>query len=76
MADIKKGSRMLVFDHLLYENDRSTPLSVTMKPAAVVRIYTKRDGRKVVDVIFDHRPTKVSCGHFANVNERIEVSDE
>ncbi len=70
---IDKGSRVKVFDHRLYEDDISTPLSVTMKPATVVKrhIYGhyKRD---VIDVIFDHKPTEISQCHFTHTAEELK----
>ena len=68
--DIKKGSRVKVFDHRLYDNDITTPLDVTMKEATVVKVYqeTKRYkfSRLVADVIFDYRPNEISKAHFVN----------
>lgn len=36
------GTRVMVFDHRLYDNDKTTPLAITMQPATVVRWYGKR----------------------------------
>ena len=36
------GDRILVFDHRLFKDDVSTPLSVTMQPATIVRRYGKK----------------------------------
>jgi hypothetical protein len=60
------GTRILVFDHLLFKNDVETPLKVTMKAATVVSNYSYRNKSYVnlVDVIFDHRPNEISKGHF------------
>lgn len=75
MQQIYPGDRVMVFDNTLFVNDVLTPLSVTMKPATVVRRY----GQKVlysicedkpwvypdlIDVEFDHRG--FSRGHFTN----------
>lgn len=70
---IQKGSRVKVFDHLLYEDDVSTPLSATVKPATVHKRYIYGDHKRdVIDVIFDHRPDEISIAHFTNTAEEIE----
>ena len=75
MKEIMPGDRVMVFDSLLYVDDKTTPLSHTVRPATVVCRY----GYKVfypasmdkpwiypdnVDVLFDHRPKSVSKRHF------------
>ena len=68
------GTRVMVFDPRLFEDDVSTPLSHTVRPATVKRWYGKlrcrsRCGivaRNLVDVEFDYRPGEVSPGHFAD----------
>jgi len=76
---IKEGSRVKVFDHKLYENDISTPLSVTMKEATVKSIYQERYGLKfsrlVADVVFDYRPNEVSRGHFVDQIDEIVTGE-
>ena len=71
---IKVGSRVKVFDHRLYRDDISTPLSETMKEATIVKIYQEagklKFSRPVADVIFDYRPDEISQGHFVH---QIEV---
>jgi len=71
---IKEGSRVRIFDHRLYEDDISTPLSVTMKEAVVVKIYQENKWHKfsrlVADVIFDYQPDEISKAHFV---DQIEV---
>ena len=37
------GTRLKVFDHRLFLNDRDTPLSQTMQPCTVLRWYGKCD---------------------------------
>lgn len=75
MDKIVPGVRVKVFDHRLFKNDRSTPLSETMKPAVVVRIYdyVSRFGLgmypNVADVVFDYRPNEVSKAHFTEFIE-------
>jgi hypothetical protein len=67
---IQENSRVLVFDPRLYKDDIETPLSMTVKPATVVRRYGMKEyGRTypdLVDVIFDHRPEQVSTAHFTS----------
>jgi hypothetical protein len=82
--EIMPGDRILVFEHLLFKDDIKTPLSMTMKPATVVCRYgyilhnvvldIPPGGWKypdVVDIIFDHRPDKVSRGHFTDAVESL-----
>lgn len=71
------GTRVKLFDPLLYHDDIKTPLSATVKKATVVKWYGKsvppisgEDGsnweyENLVDVRFDHRPDSISHGHFA-----------
>lgn len=71
------GTRVTVFDHRLFENDVSTPLSHTVRPATVKRWYGYRSRHygvygNLIDVEFDHRPEEVSKGHFA---DHVEVLD-
>lgn len=76
---IVPGSRVLVFDHLLFVDDKSTPISVTMKPAIVLRRYGRRCHPALgnwcypdlVDVQFDHRPNESHC-HFTEGVEEIQ----
>lgn len=74
--EIFPGTRVKVFDHLLFKDDFSTPISVTVRPATVIRRYEYispfglGNYPDVVDVIFDHRPNKVSRAHFT---EYVEV---
>lgn len=73
--DTLHGRRAKVFDSLLFKDDVSTPLSMTMRPATIVCHYGYRQttfaGEAVdwiysdcVDVVFDHRPDRISHGHF------------
>ncbi len=70
---IEEGSKVKVFDHRLYEDDISTPLSVTMKAATVVEIYQEEKKLKfsclVADVVFDYRPDEISKAHFVHQME-------
>ena len=73
------GTRLLVFDALLFKDDVTTPLSMTMKPATVVRWYGFKHKRygvypNNVDVLFDHRPERVSHGHFVWATKKLEES--
>lgn len=79
--EIMPGDRVLVFDYLLFKNDISTPLSVTMKPATVICRYGMWSGwyenerycyPDLVDVKFDHRPELISHGHFTSGVKRIK----
>lgn len=65
---IMPGARVLVFDHLLFKDDVSTPLSFTERPATVLCRYGYRSlfgftYPDLLDVKFDHRE-QVSHGHF------------
>ena len=80
MKEIMPGDRVMVFDHRLFQDDVSTPLTTTMQPATVVCRYGYKyypptylscyDYDKpwtypdVCDVVFDHRPQEVSKSHF------------
>lgn len=76
--DIMPGSRVKVFDYWLYRDDRSTPISETVKPATVLCRYGERSRHSgytypdLVDVLFDHQPDRVSRGHFTYGVELIE----
>ena len=87
MKDIMPGSRVMVFDPLLFRDDVSTPLSVTVRSALVERRYgyrvTEFCGESVdwrypdcVDVRFDHRPDRISHGHFTDGVRAIERAAE
>lgn len=65
-------TRVLVFDALIFKNDIDTPLSMTIKSATVIKWYGYRHPKhgiypNMVDIIFDHRPDRVSHGHFVDV---------
>lgn len=61
---VQTGMRVTVFDHRLYVDDVKTPLSVTMQPGTVVRVYRQK-GSDLVDIKFD-RDGMVSKGHYAD----------
>lgn len=76
------GTRVMVFDYSLFKDDKSTPLSVTVKPATVVRWYGQDYSNhpaesmralgnypSLIDVDFDHRG--LSRGHFTTFVENI-----
>lgn len=77
---IVNDSRVLVFDPTLYINDEETPPEETFKPATVICRYGEVNKRynvkyeDLVDVKFDHRPNKISKGHFTNMVK--ELIDE
>lgn len=62
------GTRVLVFDPSIYYDDISTPNCI--KPATVVCWYASRStitnlvDESLIDVIFDHRPDRISRAHF------------
>jgi len=71
------GARVLAFDNLLFKNDIDTPLSVTIKPATVIRRYEYLSSHLVffpdcIDLRFDHKRIShlrgeekyISRGHF------------
>lgn len=69
-------AKVKVFDRSLYKDDEKTPLCLTMKPARIVKRYemvtlNSETGQMMhypdlIDVVFDHRPDEVSCGHFTS----------
>lgn len=76
VREIWPGTRVMVFDHTLFKDDVSTPLSFTVRPATVVCRYgrkTKPDFMTetgwiypdLVDVKFDH-DGRISHGHFTD----------
>jgi|HubBroStandDraft_2_1064218.scaffolds.fasta_scaffold868868_1 hypothetical protein len=75
MKEIMPLDRVLVFDHRLFKDDVSTPISYTMKPATVVRRYGIKHNDMIypdlIDVVFDHRPETVSVSHFTSGAEEI-----
>jgi hypothetical protein len=83
MKKLFPGARVRVFDAKLFRNDRSTPLSMTMQRATVVRWYGQLEMRysdgltfgpydSLIDVVFDH-DGRLSRGHFADL-DRLTVS--
>lgn len=66
IGEIKKGSRVKVFDHRLFIDDESTPLSITMKAATVIKCHPSAHNEEetLVDVEFDYRPGEISRCHF------------
>ena len=79
MKEILPGTRVLVFDNSLFKDDKSTPLSFTVRPATVVMRYgyiSSASGYKYpdcVDVQFDHwKKGDISKGHFTKGVELIK----
>ncbi len=70
MEEFNVGDRVNVFDPRLYIDDVKTPISMTMKPATVIKWYGKYDKdpiwnyESLIDVVFDHRPDTPSKGHI------------
>ena len=72
------GDRVLVYDYTLFKNDVDTPSRELTKPATVVRWYGRPETHykicdmrlgpypSLIDVVFDHRPQRESCGHFTD----------
>lgn len=75
--DVWHGDRVRVYDARDFKNDVETPCSMLMRPALVVCRYGKvvdyGSGpcrySDLIDVVFDHRPGEVSCGHFTEYVE-------
>ena len=60
------GARCLAFNHRIFVDDKTTPLSMTMQPGTVVnRRIEESYGRLLADVLFDSDP-RVSKGHFVD----------
>jgi hypothetical protein len=81
---VMPGDRVLVFDPRLFKNDVDTPLSMTMRPATIIRRYGRLQKRysedlelgpyaDVVDVVFDHRNEKPSESHFTSGIQKLET---
>lgn len=73
--NIYPGDRVKLFDHRLFKNDRTTPLSVTVQPATVLRRYGYKSQMfgeypDLIDVRFDH-DGRESCGHFTEYTQLI-----
>ena len=76
LRNLMPGDRVKVFDSSLFKDDKTTPLSMTMKSATIVKRYgqiarhypindfTLGPYEDMVDVVFDHKPERVSHGHF------------
>lgn len=82
---IKPGDRIKLFDPLLFKDDISTPLSHTIRPTTVIRRYKKQvkifNTQKpvyddLIDVIFDHRPNKISFAHFTHMAKIADICEE
>jgi len=66
------GDRIMIFDPRLFDDDVSTPISYTVRPATVVCRYGTVANQlstiypDLIDVKFDHRPESISKGHFTD----------
>lgn len=63
------GTKVMVYDPRLYKDDVTTPISMTVKEARVIRWYGMRSEKfglypELIDVEFMHRPGETSVGHF------------
>jgi hypothetical protein len=79
MNNTQVGDKVLVFDHRLFKDDKSTPLSMTMKEAKVICRYGQRSRYNpswiypdLIDVVFDYRPNEISHAHFTEYIKRID----
>ncbi len=70
--DFYPGTRVMVFDPSLYIDDITTPIKTTVKPATIVCWFGCWNYNhtyyhdSLIDVIFDHRPDKISKSHFTS----------
>ena len=78
MNKVFPGTRVKVFDHRLFKDDKTTPLSETMQLATVVQRYGRRNAfdstfvfPDLIDVEFDYRPGEISRSHFTDYAEVI-----
>lgn len=74
--NLMPGDRVIVFDNLLYRNDLITPPTYTHRSATIIKRYGQRADfypisklwlgpyPDMIDVVFDHRPDRISHGHF------------
>ncbi len=70
--EIKVGDRVRVFDHLLFKDDKKTPLTQTVVWGTVKKVYKDKEGRDIMDVRqdrvrFEHiggEEMHMSYGHF------------
>lgn len=87
MHEIYPGTRVRVYFNRGFIDDRTTPCRMLMKPATVVQRYGRksaylpisemppREYPDLVDVVFDHEPDCVSCGHFTSGVELLSAPD-
>jgi hypothetical protein len=74
--DLKEGDRVIVFDAQLWHEPEASALDA-YKPATIVRRYSETSKHSgyhypdLIDVVFDHRPEKVSKGHFTTGVEKL-----
>ena len=78
LNEIYPGTRVLVYFHRGFIDDRTTLYRTLMKPATVVQRYGRKSAYlpisetqpheypDLVDVVFDHEPDRVSHGHFTH----------
>ena len=57
------GDRVKAFDPLLYVDDETTPVEITMKPAEVLKSYHDENGLAMADIKFGH-DGRVSLMHY------------
>lgn len=80
--EVLPGTRVKVFDHRLFKDDQTTPLSETMQLATVVQRYGRRNALDptfvfpdLIDVEFDYRPGEISRSHFTDYAEVIGATE-
>ena len=61
---LTQGDRVVWFDYRLWGPRDIGNNDHCRKPATVIRAYTNDDGDPAVDPQFDHRPGRISHGHF------------
>lgn len=68
--DFNVGTRIYVFDSRKFIDDVKTPLTVTMRPATIIRWRGIYDKSEMVDVIFDGE-TEISGRHIVSKNHLV-----
>lgn len=63
-TELFPGDKVLVFSHLLFKDDKSTPLSITLRPSTIIARYgVSPEYPDMVDIVFDETG-EVSKKHF------------
>jgi len=65
MGEPRVGDRFSVFDYRPWQETGDVDdNSCYFKPATVVAVRQDRYGERLIDVVFDHEPGRVSLSHF------------